>query len=81
MKTSEQRINNIIGQLEGVKRMLAEKNGDCTELIIQLKAVKSAMSSLLEKIVSEEMGRCLVDQKEKNQERALRIIKELINNK
>lgn len=79
MKTSEQRINNIIGQLEGIKKMLAEQEGNCTELIIQLKAVKSAMSSLMEKIVAEEMGRCFVNQKQKQQERALKIIKELIN--
>lgn len=77
MRTNEQRINIIVGQLEAIKRMLADSNNDCTKLIIQLKAVKSALSSLLEKIVSEEMERCLLGQNKGQQDRALKIIKEL----
>lgn len=78
MKTNEQRINIIVGQLEGIKKMLSKKNNDCTNLIIQLKAVKSALSSLLEKIVSEEMGRCLIGQKRIHQEKVLKMLKELV---
>jgi DNA-binding FrmR family transcriptional regulator len=78
--TNETRINIIIGQLEGIKKMLASgDNNSCTDLIIQLKAVKSALSSLLEKIVSEEMGRCLIGQKKDNQDKMLKMLKELIN--
>ncbi len=77
MRTNEQRINIIVGQLEAIKRMLADSNNDCTKLIIQLKAVKSALSSLLEKIVSEEMERCLLGQKKDQQDKVLKIIKEL----
>ncbi|HZJ41593.1 MAG TPA: metal-sensitive transcriptional regulator [Patescibacteria group bacterium] len=77
MKSNEQRINIIIGQLEGIKKMLSHKDGDCTSLIIQLKAIKAALSSLLEKIVAEEMGRCLVGQKKEQQEKVLKMLKEL----
>ena len=42
MKTNEQRINIIIGQLEAIKKMLTKKDEDCTKLFIQLKATKSA---------------------------------------
>lgn len=77
MKSNEQRINIIIGQLEAVKKMLSEKNNDCTDLIIQLKAIKSALSAVLEKIVSEEMGRCLIGQKKDSQEKMLKMLKEL----
>ncbi|MDD3285606.1 MAG: metal-sensitive transcriptional regulator [Patescibacteria group bacterium] len=59
MKTTEQRINNIIGQLEGIKRMLSHSPEDCFALLTQMKAVKSAMSSLTEQILSSEFDRCL----------------------
>lgn len=78
MKTNEQRINIIIGQLEGIKKMLSKKENDCTDLIVQLKAIKAALSSLLERIVSEEMGRCIVGQKKDHQEKVLRMLKELV---
>jgi len=59
LKTTEQRINNIIGQLEGIKRMLASTPEDCFALLTQMKAVKSAMCSLTEQILSSEFDRCL----------------------
>jgi DNA-binding FrmR family transcriptional regulator len=79
MKTSEQRINNIIGQLEGIKKMLASSPKDCVDLIIQLKAIKSAMSSLMEKIIIDEFNYCLLSDKNKSQARMEKIFKELIN--
>ena len=81
MKTTEQRINNIIGQLEGAKKMLAEEKRDCFSLIIQLKAVKSAMSSLMEKIIAEEFSHCLLDKRITETEKIEKIFKEVINNK
>lgn len=80
MKTSEQRINNIIGQLEGAKKMLSQKNRDCFSLIIQLKAIKSAMASLMEKVIAEEFSYCLVDKKVQEKDKIEKIFKELINN-
>jgi DNA-binding FrmR family transcriptional regulator len=79
MKTSEQRINNIIGQLEGVKKMLAGGPQDCVALIVQLKAVKSAMASLMEKIIADEFSYCLLDDKKSSQQKMGKIFKELIN--
>jgi DNA-binding FrmR family transcriptional regulator len=79
MKTSEQRINNIIGQLEGVKKMLATGPQDCVALIVQLKAVKSAMASLMEKIIADEFSYCLLDEKLSSQQKMEKIFKELIN--
>ena len=79
MKTSEQRINNIIGQLEGIKKMVATGPKDCIGLIVQLKAIKSAMASLMEKIIAEEFNYCLLDKKNNSQEKMEKIFKELIN--
>lgn len=76
MKTSTQRINNIIGQLEGVKKMLERDDVDCFKLVIQLKAVRSAMSSLMEKVMAEELSRCLLDKKTTHHDSLLKLIKE-----
>ena len=77
IKTTEQRINNIIGQLEGSKKMLSKKDRDCFALIIQLKAIRCAMSSLMDKIISEEMDHCFVGNSLK-QEKISKILKEII---
>jgi DNA-binding FrmR family transcriptional regulator len=76
MKTSEQRINNIIGQLEGVKRSLALSRKDCSEMLIQLKAVRSATSSLMNQILENEFSGCL---KRGEKDRLQKIFKEVIN--
>lgn len=79
MKTSEQRINNIIGQLEGIKKMLSSGSNDCVGLIVQLKAIKSAMASLMEKVIADEFSYCLLDEKFSSQQKMEKLFKELIN--
>ena len=44
-KSYEQLVNNIIGQLNGVKRMLGEQ-AECLDVLVQLKAARSALDSL-----------------------------------
>ena len=78
MKTIEQRLNNIIGQLEGAKRILGDKNRDCFSLLIQLKAARSAVSSIMEKVVGEEFDRCLVVSKKSSKDKMEKIFKEVI---
>ncbi len=77
MKTTEQRINNIIGQLEGAKKMLAVSNKDCFSVIVQLKAARSAISSLMNKIMTEEMVDCLAG-KNKQPDKIAKIFNEII---
>jgi DNA-binding FrmR family transcriptional regulator len=81
MKTLEQRINNVIGQLEGAKKMLANDNRDCFALITQLKAAKSGLSSLMEKLVGAEIDHCLVNPKKYSKDKMEKIFKEIIKNK
>lgn len=57
-KTYKQRINNIIGQLNGISKMLDNKN-NCEEVLVQLKSVKSAMSSIMNKIIENELDYCI----------------------
>lgn len=78
MKTNEQRINNIVGQLEGAKRMLKDKNSDCFSSLIQLKASRSAISSLMDNLIEEEFKICLSSQGVKNREKINKIFKEVL---
>lgn len=79
MKSTEQRINNIIGQLEGVKKMLKNSSNDCFSVLTQMKAIKSAVSSLSAQMLSNELDSCLKSSFSKNKkERMETVIKELI---
>lgn len=75
MKTPEQRINILIGQLESIKNKLAEKKSDCGLIMIQLKAVKSGLSSLMEEVLSTEFECCL---RSGQKEKIKKIFKEII---
>lgn len=76
MKTNIQRANNIIGQLEGLKKLLESDDKDCFELINQLKAIKSATTSLLTKVVRSEFDSCLADPRAEK-EKILKIFEEI----
>lgn len=78
MKTSEQRINNIIGQLEGVKKMLQTEKTDCFLTLTQLKAVRSAVASLMECYLTDELEHCLTEDKAKDRELINKFFKEII---
>lgn len=79
MKSAEQRINNIIGQLEGVKKMLKDSSNDCFSVLTQMKAVKSAVSSLSIQMLSDELDICLKSSfSQSKKERMETVIKELI---
>ncbi len=79
MKTPEQRLNNVIGQLSGAKKILAEPQRDCFLLLTQLKAARSALSALMDKIVGEEFDRCLIDPQRHDKAKIEKIFKEIIN--
>jgi len=50
MKTQEQLINNIIGQLKGISKMIEDEK-DCFQVMTQIKAVKSALNSFTNKFI------------------------------
>jgi DNA-binding FrmR family transcriptional regulator len=78
MKTNEQRINIIIGQLEGIKKKLNSPKADCFALITQLKAIKAATSSLMEAVINEEFGKCLLGKGQKKTEDIKKFFQEII---
>ncbi|MCF7795173.1 metal-sensitive transcriptional regulator [Patescibacteria group bacterium] len=79
-KNIENRINNIIGQLNAIKRMSNDENVDCAKLIVQLKAVKAATSSLYENYLSTNLNTCLQGQGKKNKILLNNLIKEITKN-
>ncbi|HKK54275.1 MAG TPA: metal-sensing transcriptional repressor [Patescibacteria group bacterium] len=79
-KNIENRINNIIGQLNAIKRMTDEKNSDCTQIIVQLKAIKAATSSLYENYLSTNLNNCLHGNGKKNKALLNSLIKEISKN-
>lgn len=58
MKTDIQRLNNLIGQIEGVKRMLDEKK-DCIKVLTQLKAIRAGVSGVMNKIIEDQFETCM----------------------
>jgi len=79
MKNNEQRINNVIGQLEGIKKMIADDK-DCMQILVQMKAVKSALNSLTGKLVEENMSECLKNMKlgGRNKEKMRALVREIV---
>jgi DNA-binding FrmR family transcriptional regulator len=65
VRTSEQRLNIIIGQLNGLKKTLAGGHYDCSALITQIKATKAGLDAVLEKTLEEQLDRCLKTAKSK----------------
>ncbi|HMB65570.1 MAG TPA: metal-sensitive transcriptional regulator [Patescibacteria group bacterium] len=80
MKTIDQLINNIIGQLEGSKKMIKEDQ-DCYTVLTQLKASKSAINSVMDKLVEQEILECSIKGKNKKEkDRIKQLMRELIKN-
>ena len=54
------RMSRIIGHANSVKTMI-EEHRDCTEILIQISAVKSALNNLGKKILEDHINKCIVD--------------------
>lgn len=58
MKSITQRLNNINGQVDGVKKMIDSKK-DCMQVLVQLKAIKSAIGGVMDALVEEKFDSCM----------------------
>lgn len=54
------RLSRAIGHLESVKRMV-ESGRDCTEVLLQLAAVRSALNSTAKVILKDHLEHCITD--------------------
>ena len=57
------RLSRAIGHLESVKRMV-EDGRDCTEVLIQLAAVRSALNNTAKVILKDHIEHCITDASE-----------------
>lgn len=64
------RLSRAIGHLESVKKMV-ENGRDCSEVLIQIAAVRSAINNIGKVILQDHIQHCLVDAVENDDEQAL----------
>lgn len=64
MNKTELRINRILGQLNGVKKMMQAKR-DCSAILLQISAIKAAVNNLGLEIAKDEACNLAPKNKEK----------------
>ena len=76
IKALENRINRIIGQLNGVKNMIDE-NRYCADVLIQLSAISSAVKSLSSIIMEEHLSGCVAQKLKAGDEKVVQEVIEI----
>ena len=72
------RLSRAIGHLESIKRMV-EDGRDCSEVLIQLSAVKSAINNTGKVILQDHIEHCIVDAVESGDHEALEELSKAID--
>lgn len=72
------RMNRAIGHMEAVKNMI-EDGRDCSEVLIQIAAVRSAINNIGKIILEDHINHCVVDAIETGDEQVLKDLNEAIN--
>lgn len=72
------RLSRAIGHMESIKRMV-EEGRDCTEVLIQLSAVKSAINNTGKIILQDHIEHCIVDAVEHGDKDAIRELERAID--
>ena len=71
------RMNRAIGHMESIKTMI-ENERDCSEVLIQIAAVKSAINNIGKIILEDHINHCIVDAVETGDKKALDDLNEAI---
>ena len=72
------RLSRAIGHMESIKRMV-EDGRDCSEVLIQLSAVKSAINNTGKIILQDHIEHCIVDAVEHGDKEALKELERAID--
>ena len=72
------RLNRAIGHLEAVRNMV-EEGRDCSEVLIQIAAVRSAINNIGKLILKEHISHCVVDAVETGDQHCLDDLEDAIN--
>lgn len=71
------RMSRAIGHMEAVKRMI-EDGRDCSEVLIQIAAVRSAINNIGKIVLEDHISHCIVDAVEHGDNQALDDLKDAI---
>ena len=77
-KNVHNRMSRLIGHLESTKRMI-EDGRDCSEVLVQLSAVRSAINSVGKIILKDHLEHCVVDAVRDNDKEAIDQLNKAIN--
>lgn len=72
------RLSRAIGHLESVKRMVEDGKG-CSEVLIQIAAVKSAVNNIGKIILKDHIDHCVVDAIETGDKKVLEDLSDAID--
>ncbi len=78
MKAIVNRLSKAIGHLESVKKMV-ENDRDCTEVLVQLAAVRNAINNTGKEILKEHMSHCIVHAIQDGDEEAITSLNEAVD--
>lgn len=70
-------MNRAIGHMESIKNMIADDR-DCSELLIQIAAVRSAINNIGKLILEDHINHCVVHAIETGDEEMLEELREAI---
>ena len=72
------RMSRAIGHMNAVKKMI-EDGRDCSDVLIQLSAIKSEITGVSKVILKDHIDHCIVDAVKENDEDAIEQLKEAID--
>lgn len=72
------RMSRAIGHMESIKKMV-EDGKDCSEVLIQIAAVRAAINNIGKIILEDHINHCVVDAVETGDEQVLKDLQDAIN--
>lgn len=72
------RLSKAIGHMEAVKRMV-EKDADCSEVLIQLAAIRLAINNTGKVVLKNHINHCIVEAVEENDQEAIEMLNQAID--
>ena len=78
MKPIINRMSRAIGHFQAVKKMV-EDGEDCTDVLIQLSAVKSAVNNIGKEILKQHLSHCIVEAVQTGAEEAIKTLNTAID--
>lgn len=72
------RLAKAIGHMEAIRRMV-ERDEDCSAVLIQLAAVRSAINNTGKLVLKNHMNHCIMEAVEENDQQALKMLDQAID--